>query len=567
VKSAQSIARNKKIYFLLLVFELSAFALQAQYDHLLHKTYGQRFPDMYWRYQGGPAADSAETFREISGIAKTATENQDDDLLLESRLLAVHYYYYRKMPVTVAMAQELVEEGQRKNKAWLIGRAEDVLAHFYVATRQYERAFVHFHRMYNAIKDLTPAEFPQKQNSLYLFANELMQFKDYRSAIFFLRIALKDSTDHAGKIFHIHSINSLGLCYRELKELDSSSYYFNALREWAIRSDNKRWVGISSGNLGYNYFLRKEYAKAKPMLQADADISIAFNEELGLAAGALMTLAEISLEEKDIQTAETQLMKARECAYRSGQYKRLNMLYPLLVKFYIAKGNTSLAKTFLDSAVVVRDSLDRQFNSLLMARGKEKVELEQHQLAVEEVNRQKEVKTRQRNWLIVIIAVVTIVTLFIYDRQKLKYKQKNAQLARAKEELEKATRELENFTRNISEKNKLIEDLQQQLGNPDVEAVRQLQQSTILTDDQWADFRNLFDKVHTGYLHRVKGKLPELTPAETRYVALNKLKLSNKEMASMLGVGTDAIRQYRSRLRRKLNLDEESSIDELLEKI
>lgn len=262
-------------------------------------------------------------------------------------------------------------------------------------------------------------------------------------------------------------------------------------------------------------------------------------------------------------------MKARELAYRSGQYKRLNMLYPLLVKFYIAKGNTALAKTFLDSAGVVRDSLDRQFNSLLMMRGKEKVELEleQHQHAVDEINRQKEMKTRQRNWLIAIVAFITIITLSIYYRQKLRFRQKNAQLARAKEELEKAEQELENFTRNISEKNKLIEDLQQQLGDPDVEVIRQLQQSTILTDDQWNNFRRLFDKVHGGYLHRLRGKLPELTPAETRFVALNKLRLSNKEMASMLGVGADAIRQYRSRLRRKLDLTEDHSIDDFLEKI
>ena len=88
--------------------------------------------------------------------------------------------------------------------------------------------------------------------------------------------------------------------------------------------------------------------------------------------------------------------------------------------------------------------------------------------------------------------------------------------------------------------------------------------STILTDDEWEYFRQLFEKVHAGYLQRLKEKFPGLTPAETRFMALSKLNLSSKEMAGTLGVGTDAIRQYRSRLRKKLNLTEEDNLQELI---
>jgi hypothetical protein len=50
-------------------------------------------------------------------------------------------------------------------------------------------------------------------------------------------------------------------------------------------------------------------------------------------------------------------------------------------------------------------------------------------------------------------------------------------------------------------------------------------------------------------------------------MALTKLKLGNKEMTAMLGVGQDAIRQYRSRLRRKLNLHEEGAIEAVVESV
>ncbi len=94
-----------------------------------------------------------------------------------------------------------------------------------------------------------------------------------------------------------------------------------------------------------------------------------------------------------------------------------------------------------------------------------------------------------------------------------------------------------------------------------------LQNSVLLTDENWRDFTHLFEKVNEGFFQRLKEKLPGLSPAETRFAALVKLQLSNKEMASMLGVGTEAIRQIRSRLKKKLNPEAKERIEELVEKI
>jgi DNA-binding CsgD family transcriptional regulator len=97
--------------------------------------------------------------------------------------------------------------------------------------------------------------------------------------------------------------------------------------------------------------------------------------------------------------------------------------------------------------------------------------------------------------------------------------------------------------------------------------LEQLHQSVLLTDQGWEEFRQLFEQVHQGYLVRLKEKLPGLSPAEIRLMTLCKLHYTNKEMAAMLGVSTQAIRQLRSRLRRKLNLPEEIDIEELAAQI
>src|SRR6185369_11607130 len=146
-------------------------------------------------------------------------------------------------------------------------------------------------------------------------------FRDYRNAVFYLKEALKDNGDRPWNFNRISIINTLGLSYRALNELDSSSDCFRRTYDLATQKHLREWEGISSGNLGENYFMRKEYEKAKPLLQKDADIG--FYTDPGLSANALVILAEISLEQKDIKRAEQQLKQAQECAYRSGEYKRL----------------------------------------------------------------------------------------------------------------------------------------------------------------------------------------------------------------------------------------------------
>ncbi len=73
--------------------------------------------------------------------------------------------------------------------------------------------------------------------------------------------------------------------------------------------------------------------------------------------------------------------------------------------------------------------------------------------------------------------------------------------------------------------------------------------------------------MHAGFLDRAYAGIPNLTRAEARFLALGKLKLSNREMAGMLGVSAQAVRNYKYRIRKKLNLSEEGDIDEVIDSI
>jgi DNA-binding CsgD family transcriptional regulator len=100
-----------------------------------------------------------------------------------------------------------------------------------------------------------------------------------------------------------------------------------------------------------------------------------------------------------------------------------------------------------------------------------------------------------------------------------------------------------------------------------IENIEHLNKVTILTEDDWTKFKNLFEQVYKGFFIRLKEKLPDLTQSEVRLVCLTKLNLDTKQMAGILGVSFATIRQSRYRMRKKLGLSEEGGIEDIIESI
>jgi len=199
--------------------------------------------------------------------------------------------------------------------------------------------------------------------------------------------------------------------------------------------------------------------------------------------------------------------------------------------------------------------------------------------------------SRLRFYIVIATLLFIIVTGgLLFNRFRMR-KQRQAELAekekqllsaekrRAEESLKHAEEVLAAYLATIEEKTVLIENLDAELehlkktthpaNSLEVIAVsmEKLISSTILTDDDWRHFRDLFEQVHPGLLYRLKEKYADLSPAEIRLLILTKLKLPSREMAHMLGITIDAIQKSRYRVRKKLNLEEESNLEVLIQEI
>ncbi len=177
---------------------------------------------------------------------------------------------------------------------------------------------------------------------------------------------------------------------------------------------------------------------------------------------------------------------------------------------------------------------------------------------------------RQRKWFVgtfgLFAAVGIVVSARLRQKNELFRTEKAASeqaalLRQAEAEMALQREQLEDFTRFIVEKNQQIEALtlpsSSRNASTETEDVEALYSQNIFTDNDWERFKTYFERVHPGFLARLRHQFPELSPAETRLFFLLKMGMSMREMASMLGVSAESIKKGRYRLRKKLELEDE----------
>lgn len=254
-----------------------------------------------------------------------------------------------------------------------------------------------------------------------------------------------------------------------------------------------------------------------------------------------------------------------------------------LSNVYALRGQYKEAYNYYKINVTLRDSLRDIDKEKQMARVEAEFAVRKHtdSLNYQNALKDKEITRRklERNGGILLISLAGVIGLLLINRQKLKHIQKRKIAETEKQQAEEMARlQLADFTKSIQEKNDLLETFRTEIEKYQAQpnsleqaekekSLQLLQSAVILNDEQWVSFQALFNKVHSGYIQRVKEKFPDLTTAELRFILLTKLGLNNKEMAAMLGVSTEAVRVSKHRLLKKIQLPEDISLEEAVHTI
>ncbi|MCE7064788.1 hypothetical protein [Dyadobacter sp. CY326] len=554
----------------------SAISNAAEFDNLINKSHPERYTEMRKfinMYISEP--DSTESYKSVARLKAVAIKHNDRDLILEAELARIILdlkLYPKQIKQNVRNLHGIINKAAKEGNMQIVIRAHHFLARLYwYDTKNYERAFDQYLMLHPLLQKVSGKEFPEKAFVLTQIGEAYYFFADYRNAVHYSREALTVEVIPEQRGVHNIAHNTIGLSYIKLGRLDSADYYFDKILKNLAIIDYNVWKGIAQGDLGLTAYLRGNYERAKPLLQANIDQAVIIFD-FDQAARSLTLMADIYIREEKIPEAEKAMLYARQCVVRSQNNKPLEQLYQVFGKVYAAKGNLKLTNVYLDSANRIKNIFEKDFNSMQMLRASEKAQLNAHRADMERVAAERQIKTLERNILLVLVLLLGVMALYFYKTYYYKNLEKQRlvkdQLEKAEQELTFATMQLEEFTRSISEKTQLVEELSARYGSSaSDETVQELQKITILTDEQWEYFRNLFEKIHVGYLSRLREKLPGLTPAEVRFMALARLNLTYKEMASTLGISVQSVRVIRHRIRKKLNLPEEADLKDVISTI
>jgi tetratricopeptide (TPR) repeat protein len=531
---------------------------------LAHKMYNDRIIHL----------DSVNAMASLSRILHWAEEKNDIPLKVFS-LMAMGDYHkemysaqektalqYFTIALELATAHNLkeLEAELFNNMGWL----------FYQQNK-FPQAFEYMIKANNIIQnEIGYAHYSQSGRYLYDLGSIYYDFGNYEKA----KQYLKDATKYpfTSQVYAIRIYNTLGLAYREMEVTDSATVFFQKALDIAKAIHHVAWTGVVSGNLGANYYMFKKYDMAVPLLTTDYVLSVQSGEWTS-AANTLCMLADIDMERRDMNAAKARLEEANIIMKREKDNKAF-LLYALKkAKYFRLQHRYDSAFLYVDTGRKIQYQLKERQSSMVFSQAEQKVAVERHLAEMKVLETQKSKSALVHDFIIVVILLCLVIAgQFIY-RLQLKHK-------KDKELLNDAAARLNYYIESVREKNEMIDRFKQEIEYLNAlpennivmvqereEIADKLKKYTILTEDHWNEFRHLFEKVQKGFFDKLKQKYPELTPAEQRLLALLKLKLSRREMAVMLGIATDSIKKARQRIRRKINVQDDDELEELVDSL
>ncbi|MCH7412306.1 hypothetical protein MM213_02325 [Belliella sp. R4-6] len=170
-------------------------------------------------------------------------------------------------------------------------------------------------------------------------------------------------------------------------------------------------------------------------------------------------------------------------------------------------------------------------------------------------------------------------------RKKEEINQKNVELAqnelnrlkqeKLQSELDFKNKELASNTLHLLHKGEILEKIKSDIHSI-IEVSEEQEKNRLLKklhrlidqegklDEDWDNFTQHFDQVNGDFLKRLRDTFPNITTKDQKLCAFLKMNLTSKEIAQLLNISVRGVEVSRYRLRKKLELEQETNLTEFL---
>lgn len=365
---------------------------------------------------------------------------------------------------------------------------------------------------------------------------------------------------------------SLGNSYLKVDSISQAKKYFTLASEQALKTGDSLRYAKSLGGLAKVWEIQGDKDKAQEYFLKDINLSKVLKEDRNLMY-AQIQLGKLYYANQMYEQAE----KVWKQAYEISKSKSYLLGYQREISLYLLKiaslNNQDAQELFyrrqidiIDSIIKLKESddviqkinWDTSYQSISW-------ELQAERNNSERVHYQRLFFMSSTGFLLLLVFVGYFFYKRVIDLQMFKYEAKllNFQFSKISSEnkLKQTHASLAAYQVYLIEKTEQIKKLEQELlkikkssnlylkeKRPDLE---QLLNSHLMTEQSWSMFKKAFKEEQQDYFHYVTTRFPDLTESNLRIVLLQKLGLTNQEIADLLGVTIDAVKKAKQRLKKK----------------
>jgi tetratricopeptide (TPR) repeat protein len=421
--------------------------------------------------------------------------------------------------------------------------------------------------------------------------------EDYEYKSLKIHQKLKDTNNIA------ENYGNLGYIFQKKGDVKAAEeIYVNLIK--ILKSGNDK---VSLAVIYYNYASllqsEKEIDKAIENLNQAIFISEQSNDT-SLLSTLYGNTGEIYLDKGEFNKALFYLKKAYSYATIIKDYETELQAQNFLITIYLKQGNTKDLIEAYKNANILKDSIFNQKIRNHSQASELKYQNEINKNIILKQNLNINLKKNENILLtvtIVLLLLLIIISLIFY-KKRLKYLNQNLEIKnnriqmhewelKNKENTEEINRlnhekalfeirEKEKDLKNIALHNEYRIDLINSILNKitDIKNIdsNQIKEELISLEKTIRSkinesgnqdlFNDYFNQIHADFFNNLKNEHSELTLNELKFCAYLRIQLSSNQIAGILNITIEAIRKTRYRIRKKLKLNPEVSLEEYLEK-
>lgn len=445
------------------------------------------------------------------------------------------------------------------------------------------------------------------------YAGYLYNYRQMTKAlpVFLAAIDKIQKTDTNQLILPAESFTKIGFYMDTIGDDSEAIAYLKKAKEYT-KPNTSEYAAILD-NLGMSYFKKGDLKNAEKNIRQSSTLSKSIGDQLRYAK-TLGNLAQIYGRNKDHKTAIQLVLEDIRISTETKSEKNLMYAYTLLTRLYIANNQIDEAKVTVKKACeiatsksyfkineldilklrltilqnesreheelgirrrieILEDSLNKTDGVLPLNQANWLMQKRKYQQNIASTNQKFATESFWKNVIFAIASLVLLGVLFVFLKAKNQEKKKrllmeekivdyeNSKLNIERKLLD-ANRTLDSQIDFLKEKNIQIQKLYGEIENikeskssfKDNDRVKldDLLQSHLMTEENWRNFKNEFQREHLEFYDNLIENFPEITDSNLRIILLQKLGFTNSEISGLLGITIDAVKKSKQRLKRKL---------------